>query len=194
MKLNSILIAAITGSTLLFSSGIAEAARPPLDDLRARLMRMHIRLEAEAQASPVVLDAYRAAGEAYSRMYTLRQNVLVKLHQQPEYLDLRLAMYHTQRKLDGVREEIPARIQSIMTSATDVLSIRMQITRLERDVLEADAAYVEARDHANALNAEHRAALRDALDSIRTNPEFLALSEELRRAQESYTSVRTTAR
>jgi hypothetical protein len=81
-----------------------------------------------------------------------------------------------------------------MDSATDALAVRVQITRLEANALEADPDFVQVRDAANAMNAAYRQALRDSLESVRNNPEFMGLVDQLWNAQSSVTGMRSTAR
>ncbi len=188
----SILGIALLAATLFGAP--AQAGRPAIDEARAKLMRLHIRLYSEAINAPQVTEAQRAAGQAYSAMYLHRTDVLTRLYQTQEYKDLRLALYHTQRRLTGVREEIPVRIQKIMDGATDALAVRVQITQLESNALEADAAFVEARDQANALNAAYRRVLRDSLATIKSNPEFMSLSDQVASLQQSITGMRSVSR
>ena len=138
-----IAVGVIVGSSFVSP---AMAGRQDLDQARARLMRLHIRLEYEANNAPQVIEAQKQAGVAYTEMYKHREDVLTRLYQTADYKDLRLALYHTQRKLSGIREEIPFRIQKIMKSATDALAIRMQITAMEAAALDADADFVEVED------------------------------------------------
>jgi hypothetical protein len=187
-----IFLSAIAATSLM--AGSADAGRNDLDQIRARLMRVQIRLQHEAERAPAVIEAHKVAGGAYSEMYQRRAEVLTRLYQTDEYKDLRLALYHTQRRLSGAREEIPLRIQRIMDSATDALAVRVQITRLEANALEADPDFVQVRDAANAMNAAYRQALRDSLESVRNNPEFMGLVDQLWNAQSSVTGMRSTAR
>lgn len=183
----------------LFAAGVmlaavvaspAFAGNPSLDNVRGQLMRIQIRLQSEAENAPQVKDAYRAAGSAYSEMYKRRAELLTRLYQTPEYADLRLALFHTQRKLAGVHEEIPVRIQHIMESASDVLAIRVKITQLEASTLDADEEFVAVRDQANAMNAAYRQTLRESLDSIRTHPEFMSLVDQVASMQSAYTGMK----
>jgi hypothetical protein len=187
-------ILAMTALVMSLAAAPGLAGRSAIDDARAQLMRLHTRLYAEAASAPEVLEAQRAAGAAYTEMHRCRQDVLLRLYQTDAYKDLRLALYHTQRRLAGNREEIPVRVQRIMQSATDALAVRVQITRLESEALEADATYVEARDLATALNAAYRQTLRDSLASIKANPEFVALCDQIAGIQQSITGVRSVAR
>lgn len=177
-----------------FGAAPVHAGRSAIEDTRAQLMRLHTGLYSQAANAPEVMEAQRAAGVAYTEMYRRRQDALIRLYQTDEYKDLRLALYHTQRRLAGIREEIPVRIQRIMDGAIDALAVRVQITRLEAQTLEMDPAYVESRDHANALNAAYRQTLRESLASIRSNPEFLALCDQLASMQQSITGMRSAAR
>lgn len=184
-----LLAIALSATTFLSASAFADL--PHIDQTRARIMRLHVRLQGEAARSPEVVEARQLAGEAYVEMYRRRADVLTGLYVTDEYRDLRLALYHTQRKLSGYREEIPVRVQRIMDGAVDALAIRVQITRLEAETLEANADYVAARDLANERNAAFRAAMRESLRAVQTNPELLALCDELAGIQESITGRRS---
>lgn len=190
VNMKKTLLTVLFSATALFTVP-AFAGPPHMDQARGRLMRLHVRLYAEATTSPQVIEAQRIAGEAYVEMYKRRTDVLTGLYVTDEYRDLRLALYHTQRKLAGVREEIPLRIQRIMDGAVDALAVRVQITRLEAEALEGDSEYVAVRDQANALNAAYRQALRESLASIQTNPELVALCDELAGMQQSITGRRS---
>lgn len=193
MKRFSLLfVPVVLAATVLASPAVA--GQPDLDRARAQLMRLQIRLQYEAETTQQVKDAYKSAGAAYSEMYMRRAEVLTLLYQTQEYADLRLALYHTQRKLAGVHEEIPVRIQHIMDSATDVLAVRVQITRLEAATLEASPDFVVARDYANAMNAAYRQTLRDSLADVRTHPEFMALVDQVASMQSSLTGMRRSMR
>lgn len=168
--------------------------RSGLDSLRAQIMRLHVRLQQEAENSPEVIDAHKQACAAYTEMYKRREEVLTRLYQTDEYKDLRLALYHTQRKLAGVHEEIPVRVQRIMDTATDALAVRIQITQLEAATLAADPEFVAVRETANALNMAYRQARRAALEAIKSNPEFASLIDQLASAQSSVTGMRSMAK
>ncbi len=81
-----------------------------------------------------------------------------------------------------------------MKGAADALAVRMQITAMEAATLDADDDFVQVRDVANSLNAAYRQALRESRESIRTNPEFVALCDQLAAMTQAVTGRRSVAR
>ena len=170
----------------------ASADRGGLSGARAELMRVHAHLVRDAAADPAVLAARDAAGRACADLYQVRQNALAKVYATSDYVDLRLALWGKQRQLQGLYVEMPVRSQLIMARATDALSIRAEMTRLEASALERDDAYVEARDDATAKVTIYQQARRDAFNAVRTSPEFLAVSQRVQSMQRSITGYRTS--
>ena len=177
----------------LAAPGLASPAFAGHDGLtvaRAELMRLHVRLTRAALSDPALLQARDAAGHACADVYQLRQNALAKVAQTQDYADLRLALWGKQQQLEGLYVEIPMRVQSIVSGAKDAMSIRAKLSQLESATLEADPAYVEARDEANQKLAAYAKAQHDALDAIRNDPSFAAASQRVQAMQRSITGYR----
>jgi hypothetical protein len=90
--------------------------------------------------------------------------------------------------LAGQHQEVPVKIANILATATDAMSIRTQIGRMEIDALESSAEYLAARDELNAAVAAERQVTNDALYQVRTDPEFVALTQQLRSTQKAFLS------
>ena len=187
-------LATIAGAiALALSAAPASADRGGLNAARAEMMRVHVRLTRAAHTDPAVLASRDAARAACAAVYQVRQNVLAAVRKTPEYADLRMALWAKQRQIHGLHDEIPAHVQSIVSSAHDAMSIRSKLGAMERDALEADAAYVEARDDANLKLAEQQRTLREALAAIRNDPEFAAASARAQAMQRSITGYNAVA-
>ena len=184
------LATAIIVGAVATSSAVARC--DGLSAARAELMRLHVRLTRAAMADPDLLAARDAASKACAEVYQLRQNAIAKVAQTQDYADLRLALWGKQKQLEGLYVEIPARVQAIVGGAKDAMSIRAKLTQLESAALEADDAYVEARDAANQKLAAYQKAQRDALDSIRNDPSFAAATQRVQAMQRAITGFRNT--
>jgi hypothetical protein len=151
------------------------------------VLRLHARLTRAALDAPEIAEARSASARAFATLYQVRENILTELRKRDDYADLRLALWHHQQRLAGQHQEIPVKVQNILATATDSMSIRSRIGKMEAEALEANEAYVAARDELNALLAAERQITADALDGVRDNPEFAALSQQLRSStQRSY--------
>lgn len=179
------------------SWGETRGSRSAIASARADLMRVHIRLIRAAESDPAVIEARDAARTACAALYQIRQNVLAGVRKSPEYADLRMALWAKQRQILGLYDEIPTRVQSIVGSAHDAMELRSKLGAIETAALEADPAFVEARDDANAkLNLQQKT-LREALDGIRSNNDFIAASARVQSMQRSitgYTNAVASAR
>lgn len=183
---------ALGAGLLMATPDVSFAGRSGLEHARARLMRMHIHLSREAMNSPAVTEARRAAGEAYAALYQIRENVLSDLRKSEGYADLRLALWAQQQQLQGLYAEVPVRVRRIVDAATDGLSIRMQLSKLEAQTLEADLDYLAARDDSNMKIAAYQQAVRDAMDSVRNHPDVLETTRQIQAMQRSVTGMRST--
>ena len=159
------------------------AARTAADLLRTQVLRLHGRLTRDALESPEIAEARAASARAFATLYQVRENILADVRKREAYVDLRMALWHQQQILAGQHQEVPVRIQKILASATDSMSIRSQIGRIEAEALDASDAYLAAREELNALLAAERQLVNGALDNVRNDPQFVALTQQLRSAQ-----------
>jgi hypothetical protein len=165
----------------------AQAGRTPQDLLRVQILRLHGRLSAEALDSAEVAEARAAAGRSFAALYQVRENILLEVRQRTEYTDLKLALWHYQQALAGMHLQVPVKVQNILAGATDSMSIRGQISKMEVDALEASQEYITARDEFNSLVAAQQRAIADALDRVRQDPQLMALSQQIQSMRKVYT-------
>lgn len=182
--IKALLLAALAVPMALPSD--AAAARTPADLLRSQVLRLHGRLTKMAMESSEVEEARAATARAFASFYQIRENILIELRKRDDYADLKLALWHQQQQLQGLHVEVPVKIANILATASDAMSIRSRIGQMETEALEANESYVAARDELNTLVAAERRAVADALDRVRTDPEFAALTQQLRSAQRSF--------
>lgn len=180
-------ILAVALASLPFTARAESGGRSALAAARSDLMRVHVRLLRAAQNDPAVVQARDAARAACAAVYQLRQNVLAGVRKSPEYADLRLALWAKQRQLSGLHDEIPTRVQSIVGSARDAMEVRAKLGALENAALDADAAYVAARDEAMMRLGAQQKAQRDALEAIRSDAELVAASVRVQSMQRAIT-------
>lgn len=185
-------LATVVGAIVLSLAAAAPASanRGALNAARSELMRVHLRLSRAAQSDPAVLQARDEARAACAALYQVRQNVLAAVRKSPEYADLRMALWAKQRQLLGLHDEVPARVQTIMASARDAMDVRVKLGAMENAALEADEAFVAAREEANLKLGLQQKTLRDALDAIRNDPEFAAASARVQSMQRSITGFK----
>jgi hypothetical protein len=178
----------VLGTALIAFAGpsVAQAARTPQELLRNQLLRLHGRLSADALESPEVSEARAAAGRSFAALYQIRENILLEVRKRDEYADLKLALWHYQQALAGMHLEVPVKIKNILAGATDSMSIRGRISKMEVDALEASPEYIAARDEFNALVAAQQRAIADALNRVRDDPQLMALSQQIQSMRRVY--------
>ena len=170
----------------LATPATVRAARTPGEMLRSQVVRLHARLAHEALESPAVTEAHAASEKAYADLYQIRENILVDVRKRDEYANLKLALWHQQQMLQGQHLEVPVRVSNILATATDSMSMRSQLGKMEIAALEASEEYVAARDTMNTLVAAERQAIEDAIESVRADPQLVALSQQVQSVQGSY--------
>lgn len=195
ITLGVVLATAVSSLALLATparaaQGYYPAGGSSLTAARSELNRVQIRLLRSAQVDPAVIEARDAARRACAALYQVRQNALALVRATPEYADLRLALWAKQRQISGLHDEIPHRVQAMVTSAKDAMELRSKLGALEQAALDADPAYVEAREDANQRLAAHQHAQREAIESVRSNAEFVAALNRVQSMQRSITGYR----
>ena len=165
---------------------VAQAGRTPQEVLRNQLLRLHGRLSADALESSEIGEARAAAGRSFASLYQIRENILLEVRKRDEYADLKLALWHYQQALAGMHLEVPVKVQNILAGATDSMSIRGRISKMEVDALETSDEYIAARDEFNALVAAQQRAIADALNRVRDDPQLLAMSQQIQSMRKVY--------
>lgn len=161
------------------------AASAAIADAQSAITRAILVMRRDFENSPELHDARNAARAATQNYYNTANEVLKPLRETSHYRQANETVLQLEQRLNWGRYDDRLNDRQVAETAKALLSARIAISQMENAVLSVDPRLAEARDAMMDASGKVIALQRQFLESIKTDPTFVAAKARLEAARGS---------